>query len=57
MNRKPNILVIQADQLATGALGAYQNQLADTPHIDSLAANGSIFRPVSVAVIAFICKL
>ena len=43
MSSKPNILVIQADQLATGALGAYQNQLADTPHIDSLAANGSIF--------------
>jgi arylsulfatase A-like enzyme len=30
-NGRPNILVIQADQLATNALGAYQNRLAITP--------------------------
>ena len=40
---RPNILVIQADQLTTKALGAYRNRLAKTPHIDALAANGAIF--------------
>ncbi len=40
---QPNILVIQADQLATGAIGAYRNPLAQTPHIDKLAHNGAIF--------------
>ena len=43
MNSRPNILVIQADQLAARYLGAYQNPIANTPHIDSLAANGAIF--------------
>ncbi len=28
---KPNILVIQADQLNTGSIGAYRNRLAQTP--------------------------
>ncbi len=40
---RPNILIIQADQLAANAIGAYQNPIASTPHIDSLAANGVIF--------------
>jgi len=39
MNSRPNILVIQDDQLAARYLGAYQNPIARTPHIDSLAAN------------------
>jgi choline-sulfatase len=43
MNSRPNILVIQADQLAAKYLGAYQNPIASTPHIDSLAANGAVF--------------
>ena len=34
---RPNILVIQADQLAAKYLGAYGYSLASTPHIDSLA--------------------
>ena len=34
---RPNILVIQADQLAASAIGAYRNPIASTPHIDSLA--------------------
>jgi len=41
MNSRPNILIIQADQLAARYLGAYQNPIARTPHIDSLAANGA----------------
>jgi len=40
---RPNILVIQADQLAANAIGAYHNPVAKTPHIDSLAARGAIF--------------
>jgi hypothetical protein len=42
MNSRPNILVIQADQLAARYLGAYRNPIASTPNIDSLAANGAI---------------
>jgi len=40
---RPNILVIQADQLAAGALGAYGNAVAKTPHIDSLGEHGAVF--------------
>jgi len=42
-NSRPNILVIQADQLAANYIGAYQNPIASTPHIDSLASSGAIF--------------
>ena len=34
---KPNIVVIQADQMAAQALGAYGDEAAKTPHIDALA--------------------
>jgi choline-sulfatase len=40
---RPNILVIQADQLAAKYLGAYGYPIASTPHIDSLAASGAVF--------------
>jgi len=40
---RPNILVIQADQLAAKYLGAYGDAIASTPHIDSLAASGATF--------------
>ena len=43
INSRPNILVIQADQLAANAIGAYQNPIASTPYMDSLADNGVIF--------------
>ncbi|MCP4876234.1 MAG: choline-sulfatase [Gammaproteobacteria bacterium] len=42
-NNRPNILVIQADQLAANTIGAYQNPVASTPNIDELASNGAIF--------------
>ena len=42
-NQRPNILVIQADQLAAGFLGAYHNPIAVTPHIDALAISGAVF--------------
>ena len=40
---RPNILVIQADQLTARFLGAYGNPIASTPHIDSLAEHGTVF--------------
>lgn len=40
---KPNIVVIQADQLAPQALGAYGDEAARTPHIDALAEDGAVF--------------
>jgi len=40
---KPNILVIQADQLAPAMLGAYHNPIAKTTHIDSLGESGAVF--------------
>ena len=42
-DKTPSILVIQADQLNPDMLGAYQNPLAKTPHIDSLAKSGTVF--------------
>ncbi len=42
--RKPNILLVMADQLTAGALPAYGNRVARTPHINALAARGAIFR-------------
>lgn len=41
--KKPNILLIMADQLRFDALGCYGNTQIHTPHIDSLALNGSTF--------------
>jgi choline-sulfatase len=41
--KRPNILIIMADQLGARALPAYGNQVALTPHIDALAASGVVF--------------
>lgn len=43
MSRRPNIVVIQADQLAPDALGAYGNDVVESPHIDALADDGAVF--------------
>ncbi len=43
MKSKPNILLIQADQLAAPALAAYGHRLVKTPHIDRLAESGIVF--------------
>ena len=40
---RPNFLIIQADQLTAQVLGAYGRPLAKTPHIDALAARGTVF--------------
>ena len=39
----PNILFIQADQLAAAYLGCYGNSVSKSPEIDSLAATGMLF--------------
>ena len=40
---RPNIVIIQADQMAAQALGAYGDEAARTPHMDALAADGAVF--------------
>ncbi|HIZ98565.1 MAG TPA: sulfatase-like hydrolase/transferase, partial [Candidatus Janibacter merdipullorum] len=40
---KPNIVVVQADQLAPQALGVYGDEAARTPHIDALAEDAAVF--------------
>jgi len=40
---RPNIVVIQADQMAAQALGAYGDGAAQTPNIDRLAAESAVF--------------
>ncbi|APX32602.1 choline-sulfatase [Brachybacterium sp. P6-10-X1] len=40
---RPNIVVIQADQMAAQALGAYGDPAARTPHIDALAAGAAVY--------------
>ena len=40
---KPNIVLILADDLGWGDLGAYGHPYARTPNIDTLAADGTMF--------------
>ena len=41
--RQPNILFIQVDQLAASFLPAYGNEIARTPHLDTLADRSLVF--------------
>jgi len=41
--RKPNILILMADQLTPFALAAYGNGVSKTPRIDALAREGVVF--------------
>jgi choline-sulfatase len=41
--KKPNILIFMADQLAAPFLPAYGNRIARTPHLDALAGEGVVF--------------
>lgn len=43
MSKKPNILILMADQLTPGALAAYGNTVCQTPNIDKLAHSGVVF--------------
>lgn len=40
---RPNIIVVQADQMAAQALGAYGDEAARTPNMDALADEGAVF--------------
>ncbi|MFX0099796.1 MAG: sulfatase [Candidatus Hodarchaeota archaeon] len=42
-DNKPNVLIIHADEHRFDTLGCYGNEDIQTPHIDSLAANGVTF--------------
>jgi choline-sulfatase len=44
MARKPNVLILMADQLAATALPVYGNRTARTPHLDALAERAVVFR-------------
>lgn len=44
MARRPNFLILMADQLAASALPAYGNRVAKTPHLDALAADSVVFQ-------------
>lgn len=41
--KKPNVILIYADDLGIGLLGSYGQQLIQTPHIDRLAEEGMKF--------------
>lgn len=42
--RKPNILLIMADQLAPQFLPAYDNRVVKTPHLDKICEHGALFK-------------
>lgn len=43
MARRPNLLILMADQLTPGVLSSYGGRVAKTPAIDALAAEGVVF--------------
>ena len=50
MNTQPNIIFIVCDQLRADALGAYGNKVVETPNIDFLASQGTVFKNAYSAV-------
>jgi arylsulfatase A-like enzyme len=46
---RPHILLITVEHLPARALGCYGNPLAPTPHLDRIAAEGTVFRHATVA--------
>ena len=42
-DRKPNIVLINCDDLGYGDIGCYGSTLNSTPHLDRLAAEGKRF--------------
>ncbi len=42
-DKRPNILIVQADQLTARALAAYGNKVSKTPAIDRLVESGVVF--------------
>ena len=61
MQRKPNIILIVADDMGYGDCGCYGAKTIDTPHIDALAtaglrftdfhANGAVCSPTRAALL------
>ena len=59
--RKPNLVIIMADDLGYGELGCYGNQAYKTPHLDALAraglrftdyhSNGAVCSPTRAALL------
>jgi choline-sulfatase len=43
LKRKPNILILMADQMTPFALSAYGHHVTKTPNMDALAARGVVF--------------
>lgn len=43
-NRRPNIVMIMADQMVSNVIGALGHPVVKTPHIDQLVENGVAFR-------------
>jgi choline-sulfatase len=43
LRKKPNIVILMADQLTANALRTYGNNVSLTPNIDKLASNGVVF--------------
>ena len=41
--KKPNVILVTADQLRADALGCYGNPIVRTPNIDALAMEGTLF--------------
>ncbi len=52
MDKHPNLILINCDDLGHGDLGCYGSQVHDTPHLDRLAAEGlrftNFYMPASV---------
>lgn len=48
-SRRPNILLVTIEHLPARALGCYGNPVVQTPHLDRLAAEGTLFRHATVA--------
>lgn len=44
MKTPPNLLLFMPDQLRADCVGAFGNDMVQTPHIDALASRGTLFR-------------